>query len=327
MEQTQTLPRTRNKRIDEFRGATIMLMVIANYIGNIHGIPAWLKHPKDIGLTIIDFIAPLFMLAVALSLRTSVVRRIEHSGRANTTRHILSRAFALIGIGTLFSSADVLFSGSHSPLLWGVLQAIGASIAIAYSMLSLHWLWRITVATLLLIGYQFGLEHGWQALVLASSHGGIYAALSWTALLLLFTVIVELYDNRQHARLLVYAVSLLFIIFGILLAYCGIPISKARMTISFVFLVAGLCPLVYIAYCSFVNIFSITHAGLSMWGKNSLVLFGLHGILIGAASIPKNPAIYTHAKGAAILLGLAICFAVLHTVAFLLDKHNKIISL
>ena len=49
----------RASSLDQFRGFAILTMVLANYMGAVIIIPAWLKHAPDIGLTVIDFNCPV----------------------------------------------------------------------------------------------------------------------------------------------------------------------------------------------------------------------------------------------------------------------------
>ena len=40
--------------IDYFRGLSVILMVLVDYVGGIASVPGWLKHAPDIGLTVAD---------------------------------------------------------------------------------------------------------------------------------------------------------------------------------------------------------------------------------------------------------------------------------
>jgi predicted acyltransferase len=66
--------------IDIFRGIAIVAMVMANFMTGIQTLPAWLKHAPDVGLTVIDFIAPFFVFAIGLTYRASFERRLEKDG-------------------------------------------------------------------------------------------------------------------------------------------------------------------------------------------------------------------------------------------------------
>jgi predicted acyltransferase len=57
--------RQRLESIDEFRGFSILLMVLADYLAGPHVVPAWLKHAPDIGFTVIDIIALLITLGAS----------------------------------------------------------------------------------------------------------------------------------------------------------------------------------------------------------------------------------------------------------------------
>jgi len=67
--------------IDYFRGQAIILMVLSNYSVGVIAVPSWLKHAQDIGLTINDLIAPIFIFAIGLTYGLSVRTRSECTSR------------------------------------------------------------------------------------------------------------------------------------------------------------------------------------------------------------------------------------------------------
>jgi predicted acyltransferase len=73
--------------IDQFRGFAILLMVLADYFNNISTVPAWLKHAPDIGYTLIDLVAPLFVFAIGLTYGMSFRRRFDRYGAWRTYNH------------------------------------------------------------------------------------------------------------------------------------------------------------------------------------------------------------------------------------------------
>ena len=91
----------RNRAIDQFRGLAVLLMLPANYLEHIRWVPWWLKHKVDVGLTIVDFIAPFFIFAIALTFGDSVRRRREREGWQRCIEHVLKRALALLGLERL----------------------------------------------------------------------------------------------------------------------------------------------------------------------------------------------------------------------------------
>lgn len=62
----QSHPKTqidlRINAIDQYRGLAILLMVLANFLTGVNGVPMWFKHAPDIGLMVVDLIAPMFFL-------------------------------------------------------------------------------------------------------------------------------------------------------------------------------------------------------------------------------------------------------------------------
>jgi len=67
--------------IDYFRRLAIILMVLYNYSVGVIAAPSWFKHAQDIGLTIYDLIAPLFIFAIGLTYGLSVRTRSECTNR------------------------------------------------------------------------------------------------------------------------------------------------------------------------------------------------------------------------------------------------------
>jgi len=112
--------------IDQFRGFAIILMVLANFMGGINSVPPWLKHAHDIGLTMIDLIAPFFIFAIGLTYAGSFQRRVTRFGLGKAIEHFVRRWLTLFGIGALMVAAEiVIYDPAESN--WGMLQAIGVA--------------------------------------------------------------------------------------------------------------------------------------------------------------------------------------------------------
>ena len=59
------MPQTKRiEAIDQFRGLTIIGMVLANYLAGVRSAPPCLRHADDIGLTVIDLVAPFFIFEI-----------------------------------------------------------------------------------------------------------------------------------------------------------------------------------------------------------------------------------------------------------------------
>lgn len=310
----------RDVAIDQFRGLSIGLMVIVNYLEHVRAAPAWAKHAPDIGITIADFVAPAFIFAIGLTYGGSVRRRLAAHGPQRTFEHVLKRALALLGLGLLFTIGEQSYGFNHGQP-WGTLQAIGVATALTLPALWLAPMLRLAAALALLAGYQFMLGHGWLEVVLAASHAGIQGSLSWTALLLLATVFADLRTSRS--RFLALALTLL--VAGLLLAP-WFPISKHRMSVSFDFVVAASAALAFQLVELWVTARGPARA-LVTWGNNPLVLYVSHLVLLSVFLVPAVP--WWHAEASlpqAVVQGVAFVL-VLHLWARFLERRAFFVSL
>lgn len=96
----------RDRALDAFRGLAVVTMVIANFLADKTIVPPFLKHAPDIGLTVIDLIAPLFVVAMAVPFRESYERKSAKAGKASAAWETARRYLALIGIGAILSAGQ-----------------------------------------------------------------------------------------------------------------------------------------------------------------------------------------------------------------------------
>jgi predicted acyltransferase len=108
--------------IDQFRGFAIMTMALANYMDVVAIIPAFLKHAPDIGLTVIDLIAPFFIFAIGLTYGLSFHNRMERDGAFKTYNQFFIRYLAIISLGAIASAGETAAGQNPSGIDWGVLQ-------------------------------------------------------------------------------------------------------------------------------------------------------------------------------------------------------------
>lgn len=85
------------------------------------------------GLAVIDLIAPLFLLAMAVPFRASYERKLERLGRSAAAWDMAKRYLALIGIGAILSTGQ-----SYALPAWLTLAQLdlllGVLWALAYAM-------------------------------------------------------------------------------------------------------------------------------------------------------------------------------------------------
>jgi predicted acyltransferase len=172
-----------------------------------------------------------------------------------------------------------------------------------------------------LAGYQFMLGRGWLELVLATSHAGLWGALSWGALLMIATVFADV--RQQPARWFPLAFALLAL--GGALAFV-FPVSKHRMSVSFDLLVSGSAAIVFAATAALVKARGPLRA-LVTWGQNPLVLYVSHLVLLAVFLVPEAPWWHVDA-GLALTTVQGVAFiGALHLWARLLERRQIFIAL
>ena len=215
--------------IDQFRGFAILLMVLADYLSRIQRVPAWLKHAPGVGLTVVDLIAPMFILAIGLVYRPSFQRRLLRDGRRQTALHFIRRFLALMGIGTL----------TPWGYSWGLFQTIGGAGLISLLVIWLPSLVRLIIGALVLGGYQVLSDNIWMRRVTASSSWcEMEGTLSWAAMLILASVLADWYYDRPRGRRLFTLGSLVSLGLGIVLSN-WVDVSQYYVSASYVLISLG----------------------------------------------------------------------------------------
>lgn len=306
--------------IDQFRGFAILLMVLANYFNNINTIPAWLKHAPDIGYTIIDLVAPLFVFAIGLTYGMSFRRRLDSSGAWRAYNHFFSRNLALIGLGFLITLGGVLTSNYPPATYWGLLQALGAAGLITLPFIQIKARYRWIIGIIILVGYQLLLDQYWLDQVISAVHNGPQGALSWGAMLIIATSLGDLYQQRERQQLFPW-ISLLILIVSGLLAFL-VPLSKHRASASYVLLSLGLSGLIFYIFHILDSRYRFRFPILTDWGKNPLLLYILHGIFLGLFVIPPFPGWYFSAPLWLVLIQATVLVAVLSWIGLLFNRRG-----
>lgn len=305
----------RDPRIDQYRGALTILMVAGNFIAGVAAIPAWLKHAPDLGLTVADVVAPAFVFVIGLTFRDSFRRRACVS-RGAAYRHFVVRYLSLIGIGAIISAGST--SVAHQPEDWGVLQALGVAGLLCLMVVSLDTSARIACGLALLAGYGYLLHHGAGATVRAEVHGGLVGALAWGAMLILATGVVDLMRRGRRSAALTCAV---LAVVSVSVATVD-PISKHRVSPSYVFVCLTLSAVVWLILDNFRGPHSGRDGLLCWWGENPLLLYLLHLPLLGLISVPHASWWYAGAGLPLAATELAVLLVVLSCVARELHRRG-----
>jgi predicted acyltransferase len=301
-------------------------MALANYMGVASIIPAWLKHAPDVGLTFIDLIAPFFIFAIGLTFGLSFRRRLERDGAFKTYSQFLTRYLAIIGLGAIMSAGETAAGKNPSGIDWGVLQAIGMAGLITLVVIRLPSIYRWIIGAGILVIYQIILDNFLLELTIRSPHGGLFGSLNWAAMLILGTALADLFHGEGRWKKAFPWASLAVLVMGIALAFL-LPVSKHRVSSSYVLIALGISALLFLAFHWFSTRFRWRGRFLVVWGKNPLVLYFFHYLILGIFFLPGIPAIYQTAPLWLVLTEMAILIGGVSAAAYWLDKRKIYISL
>jgi predicted acyltransferase len=312
--------------IDIFRGLAILGMVIANFIAGVSWIPSWIKHAPDVGFTIIDLIAPMFIFAIGLTYGISARQRLETDGAWKMTQHFVVRFAAILGIGALFGAGEVALQVDAQTINWGVLQAIGVAGLVTLIFIRLPTLPRLIAGLGIIALYQFLLQRFWLENVLASPHGGLYGAVSWSGMMILATVLADVYFQEGKNHLKFTAASLVMLVAGLALTL-WFPVSKNRVSAPYVLVSLGLSGVLFTVLSIVVERFKLQLHLLVMWGRNPLALYVLHLLLLGFVALPDAPAWYRAAPFWLVGVQGVVLLGLLTLTAWALERNNIYLSI
>jgi predicted acyltransferase len=317
---------TRLASIDCFRGFAVLVMVLATFLFGTEVLPAWLRHAPDGNITIVDLGAPLFIVAIGLTFGVSLQRRWARDGPAQAIWHFLRRALTLFAIGLAMAVAWTFFGLNDSGIYWGVLQAIAVAIMVALPFLPLPPLPRVAAGLALLAVYELIISRYWLDLVLSSPHGGLPGSLGWASLLILATACGDLLF-RPAGRAWVLPAAGALAVAGALALSAAVPISKMRVSASYVLLALGTCVLLLWIFHLLVDRQGIRIPWLGALGKNPLLIYLLQYVLLAPFVLSETPWWYEQAPLWLAVVEAAAFVAAVIALARFLERRNWILSL
>jgi hypothetical protein len=187
-------------------------------------------------------------------------------------------------------------------------------------------IYRWLIGAGILVIYQVILDHFLLNLTILSPHGGLFGSLNWGAMLILGTALVDLFHDKGRWTKYFPWASLAILAAGITLALF-VPVSKHRVSSSYVLISLGASAMLFLLFHWLSMRFNWKGRFLVAWGKNPLVLYFLHYLIIGIFFIPGIPAIYQAAPLWLVSLEMVILIGGVSAAAFWLDRRNIVISL
>ena len=304
----------RDLAIDRIRGALVILMVAGDFAGGVNWVPAFLKHAPDIGFTIADTVAPIFVFLIGLNFGPSFTRRLSHH-RVGGYRHFFTRYLSLTGIGAIISAGADL---ADRPEGWGVLQSLGVAGLLTLIFIKLPIWARFVSGLVILCGYQYLLDAYFLENVLGSGHGGFFGAISWTALLILSTAVADIWRKGMKPFLVCNAA----LIAAATISAFIVPVSKNRVSLSYILISLAMSSLVFLIVKALSRFSSEKEGLLCWWGKNSLALYLLHLLVLSVFGLPPAPWWYVEATPWLSLVQLAGVLAFLSFLAWRISHYR-----
>jgi len=124
--------------IDAVRGLTVAAMLLVNDAGDWSHVYPWLEHAEWHGCTPPDFIFPIFLLIVGVSINLALGPRLEAGAHATElARPVLLRAARIVLLGIALHVVAMLLLNGRGFRLFGVLQRTGICFAAA-GLLAIH---------------------------------------------------------------------------------------------------------------------------------------------------------------------------------------------
>jgi len=179
----------------------------------------------------------------------------------------------------------------------------------------------LLIGLALLGGYQFMLDRSWLATVLAAPHGGMLGSLSWAALLILSTVLADLYHRQKGGSVQLLAGSSLSIVLALVLA-TWFGISKNRVSATYILLSMGLSGWFFCLFHLLVDRFHLNFSLFSVWGRNPLILYVLHLLLQGLLTLPFADSLGALTPPWLVFIQVVLLLSVLTFIAKTLDRKK-----
>jgi predicted acyltransferase len=316
----------RLQSIDQFRGFTIIAMVAVNFLAGVRAVPAWLKHAPDIGLTFTDLVAPFFILAIGLTYGLSFARRAECDGLKAAYEHFAKRFFTLMALGFIMRLGEIWTGVATNNANWGVLQAIGLAGLVALLVIRLPWWAKFAVGGGGLAVYQVLVNTFMGDGILALPHGGVPGAASWACMLILGCGAGDVFHRFQPKIRNLGIMGAAFAATGLLLALV-VPVSKNRVSASYTLLATGLGLVLFLGFYLLNDKARIRLPLLGAWGKNPLLLYVLHQVLLAIWVLPAVGWWYADAPLWLAAIQLACLLTAMSALAVFMAKKKFAVAL
>jgi predicted acyltransferase len=231
--------------LDQFRGYTVVGMLLVNYFGGFQACPQVWKHTHDY-CSYADTIMPQFLFAVGFSLRLTFGRRMQQQGSASAYARMIRRLLGLVLVSIVVYHVgarapsweklteggilDILYRMFHEPLKrswFQTLMHIAVTslwiLPVVHSKASIRVLWMIGSALAhVILSYWFNFE--WTNSAPNGIDGGPLGFLTWTVPAMVGTLACDAFIQPKESFRLGRTLSL-SLVWAIVLMAFGYAIS------------------------------------------------------------------------------------------------------
>ncbi len=348
--------RHRIASLDQFRGYTVVGMLLVNFIGGFHVVPAIFKHHNSY-CSYADTIMPQFFFAVGFAYRLTFLRRLAEAGVWAATSAVLKRNLGLFLLGF------VLYHLDGSVKSWQQLQELGLQGVLAQAFrrelfqtlvhIAFASIWVLPViaasatarllflvasaALHLWLSSWFYFDWAWKTPVI---DGGQLGFLTWSIPILVGTLAYDAVFHPDAAvnptpRLLYWSVCLMVAGYGISCLggkAASLPfvppsasqtvnlwtMSQRTGSVSYLTFATGFSLAVFALCVMLCDQWGAQTGVFRVFGRNALAAYIIHPLVASAVKpyLPNDAPLWYVAAGLALYLGICTLFN------DYLDKHK-----
>jgi predicted acyltransferase len=337
-------PARRIESLDQFRGYTVVGMILVNFIGGFAVVHPIFKHHRTY-CSYADTIMPQFFFAVGYALRLSMLRRIDRDGASQAFRQCWSRIVGLVLLGFVMYHLD----GNYKK--WSDLQELGLSgffktafrrelfqtlvsigLATMWVLPVIGRSWRSLAGWLLFSAFlHVGLSKLWYFDWLMKNgviDGGPFGFISWSIPVLLGALAYNAMATKRKCMslwLMLLACVVMVIGYG-LTCLDGVPdalpfvpptaevtlwtMSQKSGSVSYQTFGAGFSLAVFVAFVWISDVGGLNLAVFRTFGRNALAAYVLHSMVGGAVRpfLPNDVPLWYLGLGFSIYFGINYLF-------------------
>ena len=317
--------------IDNFRGFTIVLLILFFSLNTLRYVPSYLLHALDGKiLTVMDFIAPGFILAFVFSYQLGIDK--FHNDYKQAIKKYVTRFFALIGVGTIYSLISNLVMGST--IGFNVFIMIGLSGLITLFFIRVNKYIKLGIGVFFILLFQllqyipFFLNY-----VINNDFGGLFGVLSYSGMMLIVMFIGTFYFEKKSfgftlLTFIFLSISVILITINLIMKISGYfnPIlisSKIRSSLTYILITLGINLFIF-------WVFSKTkkHLPILSWlGVNSLVLYFSCGAFAQLVTLLLNEFVTLKTGWIFMLISFSLCLGFGIGLSFILWILKKRITI